>query len=229
MGRSIKYTSGTIIGSCKLIKMLPSKIFGNYGKKVGMALFECSFCKNPFEAIISSVKSGTKSCGCYAKKVAKETALKHGMSATKEYRAWLGIKTRCYNSKDPNYKQWGGRGIKMYEKWLNDFESFLSYVGNAPSKFHSLDRYPNNNGDYEPGNVRWATMKQQNVNKRSNRYITYKGETKTIMEWSKISNLPYSVIQKRDNIGWSSNDIFNKPVSLSSFIRHGRRITIKNK
>lgn len=220
MGR-IVYKEGEIIGSCKLIKMLPSKIFGTQGRRVGMGLFQCSVCGKPFECMISSVKVSTKSCGCFAKEIASKRHTKHGLTHTKEYRTWLGIKTRCYNKKDESYKHWGGRGIRMYSRWLNSFETFLKYVGVAPNKNLSLDRI-NNDGNYEPGNVRWATSKQQSNNKRDSRIIEYKGKRQTIMEWSTETNINYSVIQGRLNRGWSAEDIFNKPVSLSGIIRHGR-------
>jgi hypothetical protein len=222
MKKRRKYYPGEIIGSCKLIKMLPSKVFGTQGRKIGMGLFECSICATPFECMITSVKVGTKSCGCLAIKVTKETATKHGKSNTKEYRAWMAAKNRCYNENDHNYNDWGGRGIKMYDGWVNDFQAFFDYIGKAPSKKHSLDRYPNNDsGHYEPGNVRWATTKQQANNKRDNRIISYNGLSKTIREWSEETGMPYAVIQGRDNRGWEAHDIFNKPISLSSSIRHG--------
>lgn len=97
--------------------------------------------------------------------------MKHGQSdATKEYIAWKAMKQRCY---DPNFKSfdaYGGRGIKVYRHWKNSFIKFFEDVGRAPSALHSLDRYPNNDGNYEPGNVRWATPKQQNNNRRKRRF-----------------------------------------------------------
>ena len=83
---------------------------------------------------------------------------------TKEYRAWAGMKDRCYNSNHIYYHRYGGRGIKICERWLNNFEAFLADVGPAPSSEHSIDRI-NNDGNYEPGNVKWSTVFEQNHNR----------------------------------------------------------------
>lgn len=214
-----KYKEGEIVGECKIIKILPSKIFGTQGRKVGMALFECPLCGEHFECIISSVKASTKSCGCLAKKISSEVHLKHGKTCTKEYRTWQRIKNRCYNEVDPNYISYGLRGIVVYDKWINDFEAFFTYMGYAPSKKHSIDRI-DVNGNYEPGNVRWATTKQQNRNRRSNIMVEYKGETKTLMEWSEVLNISYAALQGRNNRKWDAERMFNSPVSLSSTIRN---------
>ena len=92
--------------------------------------------------------------------------VKHGWSGSKEYRAWLNMRDRCYDPKSNRYSRYGGRGIKVCDRWLGSFEAFLEDVGPAPSKFHSIDR-EKVDGDYEPGNVRWATPKEQ-ANNRSN-------------------------------------------------------------
>lgn len=85
-----------------------------------------------------------------------------------EYNIWKGMKRRCYNSNNKNYHRYGGRGIKIHDEWLKNFESFYNYVrsnlGERPSRKHSIDRYPNYDGNYEPGNIRWATPRQQGQN-----------------------------------------------------------------
>src|ERR1700689_5454916 len=89
------------------------------------------------------------------------TREQHGMYKTRIYSIWDGIKQRCYNTNNPNYRYYGGRGIKMYEPWRISFTAFFNYVGEPPSPAYSIDRWPDNNGNYEPGNVRWATKDQQ--------------------------------------------------------------------
>jgi hypothetical protein len=114
------------------------------------------------------VSGKSKSCGCLGAENRLKSVTKHGATKNKqqtnEYVIWNGIKNRCYNTKNISYKNYGGRGIKLCEEW-HDFSKFLKDVGFRPSKDHSLDRI-NPNGDYEPGNCRWATKKEQAANRR---------------------------------------------------------------
>ena len=114
------------------------------------------------------LRSGhTKSCGCHKAAVARARRLVHGESRRRirEYEAWQMAKARCFNPKATGYKYWGGRGITMCDRWRDSYESFLADMGRCPPR-HSLDRWPNPDGNYEPGNCRWATAKQQAANKR---------------------------------------------------------------
>jgi hypothetical protein len=130
----------------------------------------------------------TMSCGCLISENAKKKFTKHGdcnvgkMSA--EYQAYNNMKARCYNPSYRNYKNWGGRGIKVCERWINSYEAFLEDMGRRPSSRHSLDRYPDNDGHYEPGNCRWATLEQQKRNIRTNRWFEYNGEKMIIKDWA---------------------------------------------
>src|SRR5262245_10496757 len=89
----------------------------------------------------------------------------HGMANSPEYQAWNSAKQRCTNPNDGSYSRYGGRGIRMCDEWVNSFEAFYNYIGPRPSSNHSLDRYPNNDGNYEPGNCRWATKSEQAKNR----------------------------------------------------------------
>lgn len=117
--------------------------------------------------------------------------LKHGMAKRSGthflYTAWENIKGRCYNRNDKYFNSYGGRGISMHPEWLEDAAKFASYVdtvlGQRPEGF-SLDRI-DNDGDYEPGNLRWASPLQQSLNTRRNHYLTAFGETLTLSEWAK--------------------------------------------
>ncbi len=109
----------------------------------------------------------TQSCGCHNQAVrrAQHGKTTHGMSTSREYAAWTQAKQRCYNETHRKYPDWGGRGIRMCERWLNSFENFFRDMGPRPSSRHSLDR-KENDGNYEPDNCRWATRAQQLANRR---------------------------------------------------------------
>ena len=103
------------------------------------------------------------SCGCCRKKT-----IKHGGSGTKEYHAWCNMISRCCNANSPKYKNWGGRGITVCPEWRTSFQAFYEYISKLPhfrEEGRTLDRI-NNEGNYEPGNVRWATIHEQNMNRR---------------------------------------------------------------
>ena len=123
-------------------------------------------CGNTKETTSRYLRTGiAKSCGCFASEVTAERnrqGTKHGEAArvTPEYRAWASMKSRCYNEKCAGFKLWGGRGIIVCDRWLQSFDAFLADVGRRPSSRHSIDRI-NNDGNYEPGNVRWATQSEQ--------------------------------------------------------------------
>ena len=109
----------------------------------------------------------TQSCGCVTSVLRSRAQTTHGDTIgkkTPEYKAWLGMKERCYNKNHTNYKDWGGRGIKVCKRWINSFPNFLKDMGRKP-KGTLLDRI-NNNGNYTPKNCRWATMQQSNKNRR---------------------------------------------------------------
>jgi hypothetical protein len=113
-----------------------------------------------------TLKRGTTlSCGCLGKERAKAALTKHGRTETAEYRIWTDMKTRCYNHRSKHWKNWGGRGITVCDEWLHDFAAFFAHIGERPSREYSIDRINNDLG-YTPGNVRWATLSQQNKNRR---------------------------------------------------------------
>jgi hypothetical protein len=114
---------------------------------------------------------------------------KHGMFGTPEYRAWNGIKSRCFNQKDSKYHNYGGRGITVHKEWADSFTAFFAYVGFRPHEGMSLDRI-DTNGNYEPGNVRWATTIQQANNKRCTLNVSIGGIVNPVMDWARELNIP---------------------------------------
>lgn len=131
----------------------------------------------------------TKSCGCATSKWLSESSSTHGMSNTVEYEAWKMMKRRCLNPNDKFYFNYGGRGIKICDRWLASFENFLLDIGKKPSDSYSLDRI-NSDGNYEPNNCRWATRKQQASNRKSNRWIEYNGERLILQDWATKTGIP---------------------------------------
>lgn len=159
-----------------------------------------------------SLKSGnTKSCGCLQKENASKAKCKHRMSKTKLYKRWEDIKKRCYNKNSYNYKNYGGRGIKVCDEWLNDFMNFYNWaMENGYEENLSIDRI-DNNGDYEPNNCRWVDIKTQCNNRRSNHLITYKGKTQNVSQWCEELNVSRSMVEFRLRKGLSLDEIFTKP------------------
>jgi hypothetical protein len=142
------------------------------------------------------------SCGCLHREVIKVCNRTHGRSLTREHLIWKGMIQRCCNPKNPGYPRYGGRGIGVCERWRNSFQDFFADVGEAPSAKHSLDRFPDNDGDYELGNVRWATQEQQTRNTRRNHWLTLRGETLTITDWSRRLGLTNGALIRRIKAGW---------------------------
>lgn len=118
------------------------------------------------------VSGRTKSCGCYMNEARIINNTTHGMSKTPLYNAWRGMLSRCLLKTSMSYKNYGGRGITVCDEWKDDFQSFYDYVSQLPhfgEKGYSLDRI-NNNGNYEPGNVKWSTRKEQANNRRTSKH-----------------------------------------------------------
>lgn len=185
-------------------------------------LCECECGKEKVVAASHLRMGKTISCGCFKANALKERSVTHGMSsvgkATPEYRAWLSIKERCLNPKSKSYYQYGGRGIKVFDEWVNNFIPFYKYVGKRPTSKHSIDRFPNNDGDYEPNNVRWATPIEQASNKRITRFLTHNNVTNHVSGWARILNVHRSSILVHLKNGKTISDII-------SFYEHKRNTT----
>lgn len=136
-----------------------------------------------------------QSCGCAKPDIGK-WARKHGMSNSPERGIYKGMIARCYKPTNTYYHRYGGRGIKVCDRWKNSFVNFLEDLGIRPSKAHSLERI-DNNADYSPENCKWATLHEQNRNKSTNIYIEHNGERLIIADWAAKLNMPPGVIRHR--------------------------------
>jgi hypothetical protein len=146
---------------------------------------DCGAEKTFNQANLSAGRS--TSCGCWRDEFASQRAKRHGEAGnsnvgqrpTSEYKTWLDMKARCYSPSAEAYQYYGARGIRMCSSWLTSFEAFLAAMGRKPSQKHSIER-KDNDGDYEPGNCRWATALEQAQNTRRSRYVLLAGERMTI-------------------------------------------------
>lgn len=180
----------------------------------------------------SKLKGGVSlSCGCRRHEITIQKNRTHGMARTRIYKIWQGMKQRCNNSKEDNYRNYGGRGIKVCKEWERDFVAFRDWaLNNGYSDELSIDRIDNNKG-YSPENCRWANVYVQGNNRRTNHYLEWNGERKTITEWSKDNplNLKEETIRSRMNNGWSTDAIFTTPLRLVDEETYGRMITINGR
>lgn len=164
-------------------------------------LFACD-CGRTIKALGANARSGTtKSCGCLKTEMLRARTV-HGATRnreiTKEYRIWTAMKTRCLNPKNNHYHRYGGRGIRICERWLGKtgFANFLADMSGRPSPRHSIDRI-DNDGNYEPGNCRWATRVEQARNTSRTILVTHAGETMPMTEWAKRLQMDTNLLRDR--------------------------------
>lgn len=175
--KPIKYSMGDSVGVCTFMHELAPIVMNGSGEPKRAAMFRC-VCGNEFAAMISHVKKG-QCCGCIRKATVSRRQTTHGISGTKAYKTWKGVKKRCYSKNEPSFDLYGGRGITMQESWINNPVAFCSYVmgldGYELAKISenqiSLDRI-NVDGNYEEGNLRWVGQEIQVRNRRIQRNNT---------------------------------------------------------
>ena len=151
-------------------------------------------------------------CGCKRLVYKKHGHTKHGGGKSTEYGAWVHMKTRCLDPKFKYFKHYGGRGIGICDRWVSNFENFLADVGAAPGSSYEIERI-DNNGNYEPGNCRWATRKQQMRNTRHNRLLTFNDKTQTVVEWAEEIGMLQNTLENRIFRGWSVERALTEPVN----------------
>lgn len=173
--------------------------------KIVKAKCSCGKIKNVFLATIKS--GGSNSCGCK-----KAKAIKHGMSKTKLYQVWNGMKERCSNKNFKQYADYGGRGIKVYEYLEKDFKSFLYWCirGGGYKPGLELDRIDNDK-DYCPQNCRFTTHKVNNRNKRNNRWVVFNNEKRLLIELCEEYSMVYKTVTGRIKKGMSVHDSLTTP------------------
>lgn len=161
-------------------------------------------CGNPKVIGVGNINR-TKSCGCLFRSMRTPEATASSWKYKELYETWRGIKQRCFNKKHSNYAHYGAKGVSVNPEWVNDFDSFNDYInshlGPRPDGF-SIDRI-NVSGDYEPGNIRWASPSDQAKNRRNNIWITAFGRTMVATDWARESGLTFTCIAYRIRAGWN--------------------------
>lgn len=178
-------------------------------KKVGRSrcrhviwLCKCD-CGHTIECLGTSLKSGnTSSCGCFQKEGAAKRRTTHGLSGSRLSSIRSGMIQRCYNPKDRNYHNYGGRGIYVCEEWRDSVESFIKWANSNGHEDHLTIERIDNDGPYSPENCKWATIQEQANNKRKP-FLTYNNQTLTIKQWSTLTGISTATIHARLYRGWT--------------------------
>ena len=181
-------------------------------------LCDCGNKKEVSGRALTHRTQSVKSCGCLRNENLIKSKRTHGLSHIPEYDSWRRAVRRCFNQNDPLFHNYGGRGIIVCDRWRYSFENFLADMGPRPSELHSLDRYPDNNGNYEPGNCRWATSMEQNNNRRSNVHVNVGGEKMTVTQAARTIGIEPEKFRKRLYSGFP----LETALTTSSLITHRR-------
>jgi hypothetical protein len=187
-------------------------------------------CGKEWQSIRHKVVSGkTKTCGCSRrKKMSAEARMlmsKHGETSggklTPEYNSWVKLRNRCNNPKHHAYHLYGGRGIKVCQRWQESFTAFLEDMGRKPSPKHSIDRI-NGDGDYCPENCRWATAREQNNHLSSRRELTVNGVTLSVSDWARRLGVKPNMLYMRIKKGWDAERIVSTPNTNATHAPRGQ-------
>lgn len=216
-----KDLTGMRFGRLTVIKESENSIRKKNVHRTWLCLCDCGKEKT----IRSSALTGGKtvSCGCYGVEQRAKGCTKHNHSNDRLYKLRRGMMQRCNNPKAPGYESYGGRGITICDEWLgeNGFINFYNWaISNGYSDELTIDRI-DVNGNYEPSNCRWVTIREQNYNKRSTHYITAFGKTQSMAEWVKEYRLNKSTFYARIKAGWNPEDaILLKPHQTGSYAKY---------
>lgn len=171
------------------------------------------------------ITDNVKSCGCHKKEFLRNIATTHGMSKTHIYSVWRSMKSRCIKPSHISYINYGGRGIKVCDRWIKSFKNFFEDMGSTYRKGLEIERI-NNNGNYEPDNCKWATEKEQGNNKRSNVILNHNGRKMTIKQWSEFLNINEATLYRRYYQKWPVNRLLNPKSNRIMVTYNGEEINV---
>lgn len=164
------------------------------------------------------ISGHTQSCGCQGSRMtAGERFSTHSLGKSREYKSWAHIVQRCTNPNNRAFGRYGGRGITVCDEWRHSFQAFYDYVSALPNsgqRGYSIDRI-DNDGNYEPGNVKWSTQTEQARNKRSNHLLTFNGKTLCVSEWANVVGISAGTLYGRLKNGWDIKEALTTPVRLT--------------
>jgi hypothetical protein len=211
MGVHKPIISGDQFGRLTVLNQVPGRVNGWH------YLFLCRcVCGNEKVFYGNNLNRGlSRSCGCLAQESRTTHGHTIGLTRSPTCSSWHSMLQRCLNPNCTQYQSWGGRGIKVCERWLK-FENFLADMGERPPNT-SIDRYPDHNGNYEPGNCRWATRREQGNNTRTNQFVTVNGVTLTYSEWARAAGISPQAFRKRVKAGWTGERLTSKRSPSSNY------------
>ena len=212
MGNMLTISSGKKYNKLTILSELPRRR-GSSGRSHRRVLCLCD-CGKTLEVDFLSVRYGAgKSCGCLKGK----GNYKHGKSKTHVYEVWSGMIKRCNNPNDPEYKNYGGRSIKVCDQWRDSFKNFFDDMGEPPPKM-TLER-KDVNGNYCLGNCKWATRKEQARNRRTNVCVVFNGKKLCLADWAEELGLPEKALQTRVRRGWTIERALTQPIRETTGLR----------
>jgi len=180
------------------------------GRVLWLCICECGNLKTVLGN--SLIRGITRSCGCLSKEMAsnrlRERNFKHGLSRHPIYDVWRGIMRRCYDPLDQAYCNYGGRGISVYEPWHDLVKFYEDVMKLGWQHGLEIDRYPNNDGNYEPSNVRFVSCEDNNNNRRTSHFVEYENKILTLSQWGREKGIPGWLISQRLRRGFSIEDAF---------------------
>lgn len=212
-GRSAIRLDGKRFGRWIVVTGPRSQRFGMNGKPKTQWFCRCDCGTERWVFSDLLRRGGSLSCGCLARELVSSRGIHHA-SHTPLYGVWRSMIARCEDKNNSQYHLYGGRGIKVCSLWRKSFEAFRDDMGPKPTTSHSIDRI-DNDGHYEPGNMRWATPREQAANLRKNVNLTHDGQTLCVSEWARRTGLREGTLRRRLKLGWDSDKALTTPPDAS--------------
>lgn len=200
----------TIIDECGNVYSKLTVISFSHINNDGKACFFCK-CECGKEVIVSGkgLRNGnSKSCGCTRNEKIGNLNRTHGDCSggkTKEYHIWRGMIDRCYNPNNKKFANYGGRGIRVCDEWRNDYSAFIRDMGRSHGDCKTIER-KDYDGDYAPGNCKWASWKEQQNNRNNNHILTFEGQELNITQWAEKLGLKPATLHQRIHRGWTTDE-----------------------